>query len=320
MKRNTVIMTVCMLLSGFPRLISGFPRLVLGAARKVPLAGSRTLGVHACTPQDQLSLAENAFSVLARNGRSWQRLKDVVELALRSDRQQVKSVADIGTDHGLLAAALALSGRFERVLGVDASERALQDGALTLKEEILEYHHQKQQIPLPIPLSLEFRHGDGLKVVQPGEAGVVCIAGMGVHTMLEIVSATNAGMDVALVDSLGCKQLVLQPTNSRPRNMIMLYDNLRDLGWQVEDERIGFLSSRWYFSTSFVRSDPNSAHVNDGLLPGMKIAEFEQPDSVFQAYVEHHCAWLRKERQAAGQLRDGEDRWLATFDTNYRDS
>jgi tRNA A22 N-methylase len=236
----------------------------------------------------------------------------VVDLALSSDTQ-IKSVADIGTDHGLLAAALALSGRFDRVLGVDASERALQDGALTLNEEILEYRRKKQ---INVPFSLDFRYGDGLKVVQLGEADAVCIAGMGVHTMLEIVSATEAGKDLSLLDSIGCKQLVLQPTNCRPRNLIMLYDSLRDFGWQVEDERIEYLSSRWYFSTSFVRSDAHSsAHENGKPLPGTKLAESEHLDSVFKAYVEHHCAWLRRDRHAAGQLRGGEDRWLEAFDT-----
>jgi tRNA A22 N-methylase len=250
---------------------------------------------------------------LARNGRSWQRLKDVVDLALSSDTQ-IKSVADIGTDHGLLAAALALSGRFERVLGVDASERALQDGALTLNEEILEYRREKQ---IRNHFALDFRHGDGLKVVQHGEADVVCIAGMGVHTMLEIVSATEVGKDLSLLDSIGCSKLVLQPTNCRPRNLIMLYDSIRrDFGWQVEDERIEYLSSRWYFSTSFVRPDQHSSvHSNVKLLPGMKLAESDQSDSVFQAYVEHHCAWLRKDKQVAGQLRGGEEGWLEAFDT-----
>jgi tRNA A22 N-methylase len=311
MKRNAVLMTVC-IIAGFPRFCQGF----LSASRKVSPVGGRALGrrrrlVHECTPQNHLSSAENAFHVLARNGRSWQRLKDVVDLALSSD-MQIKSVADIGTDHGLLAAALALSGRFDRVLGVDASERALQDGALTLKEEILEYRQEKQ---IKTPFSLNFRYGDGLKVVEKKEADLVCIAGMGVHTMLEIVSATE-GKDLSLLDSIGCKKLVLQPTNCRPRNLIMLYDNIRDFGWQVEDERIEYLSSRWYFSTSFVRSDQrSSSHANKDLLPGMKVAESEQSDSVFQAYVEHHCAWLRRDKQVAGQLRGGEEGWLEAFDT-----
>jgi tRNA A22 N-methylase len=311
MKRNAVLMTVC-IIAGFPLFCRGF----LHASRKVSPVGGRVIGrrrlVHECTPNNHLSLAETAFNVLARNGRSWQRLKDVVELALISDAR-IKSVADIGTDHGLLAAALALSGRFERVLGVDASERALQDGALTLNEEMLEYRREKH---IEDHFALEFRYGDGLKVVQYGEADVVCIAGMGGHTMLEIVSATEAGKDLSLLDSIGCKKLVLQPTNCRPRNLIMLYDNLRDFGWQVEDERIEFLSSRWYFSTSFVRSDQHtSTNANVGLLPGMKLAESEQSDSVFRAYVEHHCAWLRRDKQVAGLLRGGEEGWLEAFDT-----
>lgn len=313
MKGNAVLMTVC-IIAGFPRFCRGF----LHASRKVsPVGGGALIGqqrlVHECTPQNHLSLAENAFNVLARKGRSWQRLKDVVDLALNSDAQ-IKSVADIGTDHGLLAAALALSGRFERVLGVDASERALQDGALTLNEEILEYRRQKK---ITLPLSLDFRYGDGLKVVQRGEADAVCVAGMGVHTMLEIVGTTEAGKDLSLLDSIGCKRLVLQPTNCRPRNLIMLYDSIRDFGWQVEDERIEYLSSRWYFSTSFVRSVQHSSvdHANVELLPGMKLAESGQLDSTFQAYVEHHCAWLRKDREVSGELRGGEDRWLEVFDT-----
>jgi tRNA A22 N-methylase len=305
--------------------------------------------------EDALFLAENAVHVLARNGRSWRRLKHLVDLALRSSGSNntdtdtdtdtdtasssssnnnnlvQKSVADIGTDHGLLAAALALSGRFKSVLGVDASDKALQEGALALHAEIIEYRSRQQQpeqsqttsmssVPLSTPplSQLEFRHGDGLQVVRPGEADIVCIAGMGVHTMLHILSGTKSSTEretLATLDYLACQQLILQPTNSRPRNLMMLYTGLRDRGWHVNDERIEYLSSRWYFSTSFVRSSQETHNGNDaGPLPGFKLLDQDKDSDIFRNYVEHHCSWLREDKQAAGNLRGGEEEWLEAFD------
>jgi hypothetical protein len=75
------------------------------------------------TEQDQQQLrAYDAFSLLARTKKSWQRLGHLVELAADhtiTDRDSAKitsassgrSIADVGTDHGLLDSPCTLVGR-----------------------------------------------------------------------------------------------------------------------------------------------------------------------------------------------------------------
>lgn len=269
--------------------------------------------MHQSHKNDPLVLAENSFNILARRGKSWQRLRHLVDLALEG---KGRTVVDCGTDHGLLAVGLAMTTHFENVLGIDVSRDALQDGALSLQQDILDYRKQKA---IHTPLVLEFREGDGLKALQPGEADIVCVAGMGVHSILNIVTATHeACVGLPVLDYLGCKQLLLQPTNVRPRNLILLYNGLQDAGWQPTDERIEYLSGRWYISTAFSRSNrPNY------VMPGSKLADLEPSDpqwSVFRRFIEHHCAWLGQDKDAKGKLVGGEEEWLERFATDDGDS
>jgi tRNA A22 N-methylase len=267
--------------------------------------------------EDPISLAETALMTLGRQGKSWQRLQHLVYLAGAGDDRQTKirGATDVGTDHGLLAVGLAVSGLFDRVVGIDVSKRALEDGAMRLKEQIEEY--RKNNNYTTRHLNLDFRHGDGLKEAKPGEADVVCIAGMGVNTMINILSATTASSEDdhrLLLDYLGCQQLILQPTNSRPRHLMLLYDRLRGMGWRVEDERIEYMSSRWYISTLFVRN----CMTPETTLPGAILNQLERDDpamwKVFLEYVKHHCSWVRKDMKNAGGVREEDDTWLRAFD------
>ena len=84
--------------------------------------------------------------------------------------------ADIGCDHGKLTVDLLVSGRCPKVIAADLR---------------------------PIPLSkaqencrkagcadrAELRLGNGLEVLQPGEATDIVIAGMGAETIIEILQA-----------------------------------------------------------------------------------------------------------------------------------
>lgn len=80
--------------------------------------------------------ARVAFSKLSKKGRSWRRLRHLVDLACLCNIQQVRSIADVGCDHGLVSLALAVSGRFDHVVGVDVSEAALNKGAIALFDRI----------------------------------------------------------------------------------------------------------------------------------------------------------------------------------------
>jgi hypothetical protein len=78
--------------------------------------------------QQSRELAYEAFSVLARREKSWRRLGHLVDLVIMDHgtnrNNTICSIADVGTDHGLLAMGLALSGCFDKVVGVDVSQQA----------------------------------------------------------------------------------------------------------------------------------------------------------------------------------------------------
>lgn len=263
--------------------------------------------------------------MLARQGRSWRRLGHLVDMAIDNPISSIRTIADVGTDHGLLAMGLALSGRFDKVLGIDVSEQALQNGAISLLGNVLtNVNDKKKTMPgiikdkTSLENIIEFRVGNGLSAAKNGEADAVCIAGMGVHTMIKIIQqASKDGVSDA--ERVGCQQLLLQPTNTRPRNLIMLYDVLQEAGWRVAEERIEKLSSRWYISTSFIKGDllQNAGEeYNVAQLPCFKLLELDGSDpmrAVFDHYKRHHIDWIKDDAKASGIMFEDDKRWLAVF-------
>lgn len=83
-------------------------------------------------------------------------------------------IADIGADHAQLTIYLLKQGICPRAVVTDINPSPLQRACRALAAEGL--------------LSLcEFRLGDGLKPIAPGEVGTVCIAGMGGQTIAGIL-------------------------------------------------------------------------------------------------------------------------------------
>ena len=238
---------------------------------------------------------------LAKSGRSWNRLRHLVDLAcVGDDDEQIRTIADVGCDHGLLAISLSLSGRFERIVGVDISERALQDGAIALHKQLLDTLNKEGRLQSVLPV--DFRVGDGLKALQSGEGDALCIAGMGVDSMIRIVEPSE-------IDRVGCRKLILQPTSPRPRNLLRLYDSLSVMGWGVTNERIEYLSSRWYISASFA---PQTMDENRP-VPGQMLARLSDESSMKKAYgdyVRHHRKWIEQNAKS-GPVPENDKRWLA---------
>jgi hypothetical protein len=349
-------------------------------ARTDPAAAAAAATAAATTP---LQLAQRAITVLSRRTKSWQRLRPVIDLALGCcGGAHVRGVTDVGTDHGLLALGLAASGQWDRVVGIDVSETALQQGALRLWQQYVELCVRRPQpndtadsssdttptattaatpatptttqaaaVPLlssSLPV-VEFRLGHGLTVARRGEADVVCMAGMGVSTMMTILQATTRKTDddassnqqhSLLDDVLQCQHLVLQPTNARPRHLIRLYEQLyHHGGWIAQHERIACLpsssssSSRlWYITTRFDKQQHATTTATTTTTnrrfchwPGELLAD---DDDVFRAYVRHHWVWMQQDRQHRADIRDTtnplvrgvllqEDRWMQCFQDRH---
>lgn len=101
-----------------------------------------------------------------------------------------RCLADIGTDHGYVPAALLLAGRVGRAVAADV-------GALPLD------HARCTAARCGVEDRMDLRLGDGLSVLSPGEADVIVIAGMGGDTIAGILAAAPWSRDGPL--------LLLQP-------------------------------------------------------------------------------------------------------------
>ena len=95
-------------------------------------------------------------------------------------------LADIGTDHGYVPVSLLLEGRIRRAVAADI-------GALPLD------HARRTAEQYGVAEKLDFRLGDGLSVLSPGEADVIVIAGMGGDTITEILDAAPWSRDGPLL-------------------------------------------------------------------------------------------------------------------------
>ncbi|KAL7563199.1 hypothetical protein ACA910_014474 [Epithemia clementina (nom. ined.)] len=329
--------------------------------------------------EEAMASAKYSIQMWANKSRSWERLEPVVELALSPDplisrRDETitssassssslslagQTLADIGTDHGMLAQSLAMTGLFEKVTGVDLSARALERGGLKLEKMILKRRQtqvtksqslsgdDKQQWP---PLA-EFRCGSGLTVLQPGEADIVCIAGMGARTMAEIllaksstgnaINASQGEKGVLLLDQLGCQRLVLQPANAKPHRLCRLYKTLFDIGWVPLEERILNLSGGFFISSSFHRrhdysdvgatKNQNKTRCENGVesmaMPlSLVLAaatsnvtksdeRLGQQQEALRGFVNFHRDWIHSVlRHPGATATEFESKWLNYFD------
>lgn len=117
-----------------------------------------------------------------------------------SDRLQViadrveknKTMADIGTDHGFLPIYLIQSGKCKKVIATDISMLSLSK-AIENAERILKDNKV-----------FEARKGNGLNVLDDGEADTVVIAGMGGKLIRDIMAAD-------LKHTCSFNRFVLQP-------------------------------------------------------------------------------------------------------------
>lgn len=130
------------------------------------------------------------------------------------------TVADIGCDHGKLSAWLAGSGRCPLVFACDLREGPLQKARETCA---------------PWADRVVFRFGSGLKVLAPGEAQDIVIAGMGAETIMEILDAAPWVFD-------GRYNLILVPATKHS----LLRRWLARRGFALQSETLCTAAGRWY--------------------------------------------------------------------------
>ena len=147
-----------------------------------------------------------------------ERLAAAAELA-----QPGLAVADVGCDHGKLTAALAMSGRYPKVIGSD-----LRPGPLAKARQTIQQMHCQDRV--------ELRLGDGLSVLAPGEVGTIVLAGVSARTTWEILEAAP------WVFHVGGPRLILIPATRHAE----LRRWLLQKGFTLVCDRPVQAAGRWY--------------------------------------------------------------------------
>lgn len=125
-----------------------------------------------------------------------------------------ESVADIGTDHGFLPAALWESGKSPRVILSDVNAGPLEKAKANLER----YFPDKE---------FDLRIGSGLRTLESAEVDTVVIAGMGGLLISDIL-----GDD--LEKSKTYRKLILQPRNAQDKLRAWLLEN----GFVIREEAL----------------------------------------------------------------------------------
>lgn len=137
------------------------------------------------------------------------RLKMVGELVPEGAR-----LADVGTDHAYLPAALLRAGRIPFAIAADLRQGPLARAKATVRGAGLEGR-------------VAFRLCDGLTGIRPEEVDAVVIAGMGGETIADILAAAPWVRENRI-------PLVLQPMSSMPDLRVWLQRN----GYRIVTERL----------------------------------------------------------------------------------
>lgn len=188
------------------------------------------------------------------------RLRMVAELIPAGAR-----LADVGTDHAYLPAALMLEGKLSSAIAAD-----LRQGPLSrAKETVREYG---------LTGKIGFRLCDGLSGIRGEEVDCVAIAGMGGETIAMILAAAPWTRSLNTT-------LVLQPMSS----MDELRTWLGESGYVIEEERLAREGDTIY----------TAMLVHAGEMPPMTAAERcagkNTSDPLRGAWLEH---WLNRTQRA----------------------
>lgn len=132
------------------------------------------------------------------------------------------TVADIGTDHGLLPIALVTSGRCEHAIACDIREKPLAAA-------------RRNVAAAGLTENIELRLGDGLAALKAEEADCIVIAGMGGDVIAGILARAPWVQDRRY-------RLLLQPMTSAE----VLRRYLCEAGFQIESESAVFDRGRYY--------------------------------------------------------------------------
>ena len=197
------------------------------------------------------------------------RLRAIADLVPMGSR-----LADIGTDHGYIPIDLLLDGRITAAIATDIGELPLDHARRTAKR-------------CGLAEGIDFRLGDGLGPLAPGEADVIVIAGMGGDSIADILAASPWAREGPL--------LLLQPMSKAEVLRAFLPEN----GYRVEAERLAADKGKLYPILT----------VQGGAMAPAAAAEawggfLLQRDPLWGLYLEDRLLRLRRAVSGLAKARD----------------
>jgi len=185
-----------------------------------------------------------------------ERLRMVADLAGRD----IDSLADVGCDHGWLGISLLLEGHAAHVIGMD-----LREGPLSRARENAALYGLGEGC-------FETRLSDGLDRLEPGEADVIVMAGIGGVLMCRLITR---GLEAAKCAS----KLVLSPQSHIESVRALLAAE----GFAITDERMCRESGKYYTAMSVSCRGDTYTLSDEELFFGPVLIEKGNP--LFYEYV-----------------------------------
>jgi tRNA (adenine22-N1)-methyltransferase len=177
-----------------------------------------------------------------------------------------RCAADIGTDHGYLAAQLIRSGRCPACIATDIHAQPLERARGYFADRGIS--------------GAQTRLGPGLTVLSPGECDVIVVAGMGGYAIRDMLAADPA---VAREASL----LILQPMN----NTALVRRFLADNHFAIEDEWIAEEEGKFY---EIMGAVPGNMTLCEPLDAVIGYGSARHPSPAFKGFVAHKIASTRR--------------------------
>lgn len=167
-------------------------------------------------------------------------------------------VADIGTDHAYLPAALILEGKIPSAIAADLRKGPLENAEATVRS-------------YSIADKVQLRLSDGLKLVMPDEADDIVIAGMGGILITEILTAAPWVKDKS-------KRLVLQPQSHSEDVRKYLFEN----GFEIIEESACFEEDKVYICMCAEYTGKKTEHSDAEILLGKFIVRNDDASFAFK--------------------------------------
>lgn len=208
------------------------------------------------------------MSRAAETKRAWPELRPRLR-ALADAVDGFESVADIATDHALLAAALIVEGRARHVIAIDKNEAPLRRASATLAARAI--------------VGVELRRGDGFAPLSHGEAQAAVVAGIGGQLAARLIGA-------GVPDGLDRLWLQVNSDHEHLRRVMAA------AGWSLDDESLVESDGRIFTNLAYRRA------------PQPETARWTPRDWTWGPHLRHERSPLylrlrRRERAAAMRVR-----------------